>query len=190
MLYSGFNILPRSVVRSAYSIDRSDNLDVIPLKKMLKKRLLAPAVFFLLLICWCFTLGLHSTHLVRTHCDSTTFGEQLDVHVFLIAQSSTSGLPYIFTHSTDNVPYSLELAVTVDESIDHESVEISNFSIVFSGGSTFDLMENRSPIEIEFQNFQAYPHDVKPGKSYRRASYDFPDCVPVSYTHLTLPTKA
>ena len=32
MLYSGFNILPRSVVRSAYSIDRSDNLDVIPLK--------------------------------------------------------------------------------------------------------------------------------------------------------------
>ena len=31
MLYSGFNILLRSVVRSAYSIDRSDNLDVIQL---------------------------------------------------------------------------------------------------------------------------------------------------------------
>ena len=32
MLYSGFNILPRSIIRSANSIDRSDNLDVIPLK--------------------------------------------------------------------------------------------------------------------------------------------------------------
>ena len=31
MLYLGFNILPRSVIRSANSIDRSDNLDVIPL---------------------------------------------------------------------------------------------------------------------------------------------------------------
>ena len=30
MLYSGFNILPRSVIRLASSIDRSDNLDVIP----------------------------------------------------------------------------------------------------------------------------------------------------------------
>ena len=32
MLYSGFNNLPRSVIWSANSIDRSDNLDVIPLK--------------------------------------------------------------------------------------------------------------------------------------------------------------
>ena len=32
MLYSGFNILPRSVVRSADFNGRSDNLDVIPLK--------------------------------------------------------------------------------------------------------------------------------------------------------------
>ena len=31
MLYSGFSILPRSVIRSASSIDRSDNLDVIHL---------------------------------------------------------------------------------------------------------------------------------------------------------------
>ena len=33
MLYSGFNILPRSVIRSANSIARSDNLDVIPLRE-------------------------------------------------------------------------------------------------------------------------------------------------------------
>ena len=32
MLHSGFNILPRSVVRSANSFDRSDNFDVIMLK--------------------------------------------------------------------------------------------------------------------------------------------------------------
>ena len=32
MLYSGFNILPRSVIRSADINGRSDNLDVIPLK--------------------------------------------------------------------------------------------------------------------------------------------------------------
>ena len=32
MLYSGFNTLPRSVIRSANSIDRSDNLDVMRLK--------------------------------------------------------------------------------------------------------------------------------------------------------------
>ena len=36
MLYSGFNILPRSVIRSANSIDRSDNLDVMSLKTMTK----------------------------------------------------------------------------------------------------------------------------------------------------------
>ena len=32
VLYSGLNTLPRSVVRSANSIDRSDNLDVIRLR--------------------------------------------------------------------------------------------------------------------------------------------------------------
>ena len=36
MLYSGFNILPRSVIRSASSIDRSDNLDVMSLELMLE----------------------------------------------------------------------------------------------------------------------------------------------------------
>ena len=36
MLYSGFNILPRSVIRSANSNGRSDNLDVIPLECMIK----------------------------------------------------------------------------------------------------------------------------------------------------------
>ena len=40
MLYSGFYILPRSVVRSAYSIDRSDNLDVITLGQSYMKWLL------------------------------------------------------------------------------------------------------------------------------------------------------
>ena len=35
MLYSGFSILPRSVIRSANSIDRSDNLDVMPLTSAL-----------------------------------------------------------------------------------------------------------------------------------------------------------
>ena len=34
MLYSGFNTLPRSVIRLANSFDRSDNLDVIRLKEI------------------------------------------------------------------------------------------------------------------------------------------------------------
>ena len=38
MLYSGFNILPRSVIRSADFNGRSDNLDVIPLPKRLMNR--------------------------------------------------------------------------------------------------------------------------------------------------------
>ena len=33
MLYSGFNILPRSVFWSAYLNSRSDNTDVIPFEK-------------------------------------------------------------------------------------------------------------------------------------------------------------
>ena len=38
MLYSGFSILPRSVIRSANSIDRSDNLDVIRLEPIAVQR--------------------------------------------------------------------------------------------------------------------------------------------------------
>ena len=34
MLYSGFNFLPRSICRSANSIARSDNADVVPLARM------------------------------------------------------------------------------------------------------------------------------------------------------------
>ena len=53
MLYSGFNILPRSVVRSAHSIARSDNLDVIHLgqhmKYTLRDLIFAVAIFGLVL---------------------------------------------------------------------------------------------------------------------------------------------
>jgi hypothetical protein len=145
---------------------------------MSKRRvLIGIAVATCLFLLWIVTLGMHSAYFVRAYCEPNTFGETLDVYVFLDANSSTSGIPYLFTHYSDNPPYSLEVAVTIDESISAKTSELIEFKAVFENGTVIDLLDETVPESVEFHEFQAYPHDIEPGKSYQRCTFEFPHSI-------------
>lgn len=134
---------------------------------MTRKRLIL--IFACLAVAWLLTLGLHSARYVRAYCHGHEEYGQPEVYVWMEPVHHTCGIPLVYTHYEDALPYPLEIAVTVDDRVPGDGVVIESVEVVFADGQTAGVITPEYPRGGPFGKFEPVPSDRVPGRTFRRA---------------------
>jgi hypothetical protein len=137
-----------------------------------KKNIILSAVGLL----WFLTLGVTYFDTVYTSsCDGCEGTGQPGVYAFVDVDTRMIGIPFFLGWYTDILPYSLRVAVTVDQKLSGQTAIIESMEIEYSDGNIVSVIQ---PEHVLKETFVPYnPYDKLAGKIYRRATINIDDVI-------------
>ncbi|NQT85505.1 hypothetical protein HQ560_01995 [bacterium] len=85
---------------------------------------------------------------------------------------STAGIPWVYTHHQDVLPYSLGILVTVDDRVPGQGVVIESLEVEYEDGETYVAIRPDCARGGPFRVFERLPSDRVPGRTFRMARID------------------
>ena len=129
------------------------------------------------ILAWILTLGVHSMKIVSAYSQGHEQYDQPEVYVFMESGYYSTGIPFLYTHSSDALPYTLDVAVTVDDKFGGDGVVIDSFVVLFRDGSSAELVRKESPRGGPFGELKSYPAKQVEGTKFRRARIAIPEAI-------------
>jgi hypothetical protein len=131
----------------------------------------------LCLIAWVFTLGIHTSDYVRAYCQTDEPRQSPDVYVFMEPIHYSRGIPWVWSHFEDALPYPLEIAVTVDDRVPGEGVVIESLEAKFDNGQSVPVVKPDYPRGGPFGKFEPFESEKVRGRTFRRARIGIPAAI-------------
>jgi hypothetical protein len=146
-----------------------------PAHGRITKRILV--VIGVCVIAWLLTLGIHSSDYVRAYCQFDDPKQTPDVYVFMEPIHYSRGIPWLWSHYEDALPYPLEIAVTVDDRVSGDGVVIEKLEVRFESGQSVPVVTPDYPRGGPFGKFDPVESDKVPGRTFRRARIGIPAAI-------------